>query len=764
VRKRLAIVGHSEEGLALIPLLEANPDVEVCAILTDDPAQAMRVLTAVEPALGERFADHMTSDPDRVLRTPGLVALIDAEPGQQLVGVLGDAPDHGIQVTTPLIAKLLYAFGPVDASRKPDLLRALAEILESYNLTVDRRGLLSRILQIAVGATGADRGSLMLYDETEERLLVEVAIGIEKEVIQKIRIRRGEGIAGRAFESGQAVLLHGKADHASYQIVRERDDVESAISAPLVHQDRILGVLNLSHGRRRGAFSQEDLQFVVELAMLDAKIITRAEEYHGLRRDSARLQAQSRVRSILGQGGPLSKRLAQICSYVSEELEQGLCSLYLYDTELDLLSLHASSLRLDPLSSPVRVGMRDGIHGWVARHRKPALLSQRAADHCACFTVIPLGSPEEPIGVLSAETVIQGQVPDLLHDKIAAIADALSEELSDALREARIEREATKMGAISESMAMMSATTESAELHRAITTSAAMILEAEHAVLRLQESATGRFQIRSYFGSAETDAQPQLFALEKELSIGSIQQQSSLRVIDIDTRGDLASYGTGISSALVHPLRRGEQIVGTLSVLSKVARDPLAGERFSEADQTVLVRLTEQVQHRLEQMQERETAKQQRRFDVLTGLANATHLRERLEEEIARCSEHGRKLVVIRFRLVGLDRVIEDQTETESDRLVLSVAQELRAGLRDFDVLARTSPDTFEIVASEPGAEASEIVGPLARRAREAIRREPDPSLGERLSLEFGYAVFPDEEHTAVALLQSARNSRIVSD
>jgi hypothetical protein len=189
VRKRLAIVGHSEEGLALIPLLEANPDVEVCAILTDDPAQAMRVLTGVEPALGERFADQLTSDPDQVLRLHGLVALIDAEPGLPLAGVLSDAPDHGIQVTTPLIAKLLYAFGPVDASRKPDLLRSLAEILESYNLTVDRRGLLSRILQIAVGATGADRGSLMLYDEDEERLLIEVAIGIEKEVFQKINER-----------------------------------------------------------------------------------------------------------------------------------------------------------------------------------------------------------------------------------------------------------------------------------------------------------------------------------------------------------------------------------------------------------------------------------------------------------------------------------------------------------------------------------------------------------------------------------------------
>jgi len=80
VRKRLAIVGHSEEGLTLIPLLEANPDVEVCGILTDQPLQAMQVLRRTEPALAERFWDRITSDPSEILNTAGLTALIDADP------------------------------------------------------------------------------------------------------------------------------------------------------------------------------------------------------------------------------------------------------------------------------------------------------------------------------------------------------------------------------------------------------------------------------------------------------------------------------------------------------------------------------------------------------------------------------------------------------------------------------------------------------------------------------------------------------------
>ena len=54
MRKRLAIVGHSDEGLALIPLLEANPDVELCGVLTDDVDAARRGLVRVDPKYAMR--------------------------------------------------------------------------------------------------------------------------------------------------------------------------------------------------------------------------------------------------------------------------------------------------------------------------------------------------------------------------------------------------------------------------------------------------------------------------------------------------------------------------------------------------------------------------------------------------------------------------------------------------------------------------------------------------------------------------------------
>ena len=761
MRKRLGIVGHSDEGLSLIPLLEANPDVELCGVLTDDVDAARRGLARVDPKYAMRSYQLLVSNAQELLRTPGLVALIDAEAPAGLRAILNSAPERGVQVTTPLIAKLLYAFGPIDAHRKPELLHALGEILESYNLTIDRRGLLNRILQIAVGSTGADRGSLMLWDEAQGVLRIEVAIGIENELISKIRIRPGEGIAGIAFAERRPLLLSGKADQKLYEISRERSDVESAISVPLIHGERVLGVLNLSHSLRRGAFSEEDRDFVARLAAIDAKIITRAEEYHRLLRDSTRLRAQGLVQQALAESGPLHQQLSKVCRYLAAELSGGIAHVFLVDAEQGALVLRGSSTPIDPLASPYRIRPSDGIHGWVARERSPLVLSNATADGCACFAVLPLLARGELIGLLSFEGMLAPGAPDVLREKIDAVADALAVSLADALRALFMEREATKTGAITELAARLSTAADSAQLHRALTSSAAMILEAEHAVLRLQDAGPGRYQIRSSFGSAESDEQAPLLELEKALSIRAISQREAVRLVDVGADAELAAHGADVLSALSWPLRREGRVLGTLSLLGKVARDALTSESFSAQDQALLGRFSEYAQQALEQVAERERMRHQRRFDDLTALPNATYVGERIEEEIARSSSRGRSFALVRFRLEGLAELLSGPDESDAERLVVSLAQELRAGLREFDIVARTAPDTFLMLIPEPESEVSALLGPLARRVREAIRREPDPTLGERVRLEFGYALFPGDGQTSRALLEATRRTRV---
>src|SRR5258706_7513580 len=108
MRKRLAIVGHSDEGLALIPLLEANPDVELFAVLTDDAEAARRRLMRVDPKYALRSYALVSTDSQAALLTPRHVAPIVAAAPSTLRRVLADAARLGTLVKTPLIANLPY--------------------------------------------------------------------------------------------------------------------------------------------------------------------------------------------------------------------------------------------------------------------------------------------------------------------------------------------------------------------------------------------------------------------------------------------------------------------------------------------------------------------------------------------------------------------------------------------------------------------------------------------------------------------------------
>ncbi len=83
------------------------------------------------------------------------------------------------------------------------------------------------------------------------------------------------------------------------------------------------------------------------------------------------------------------------------------------------------------------------------------------------------------------------------------IAAAAAETISRSDRETRLAQRSERINAINETSIRMLSCSEPNEVARLATSSAAMILEADHAILRLQDPTTRRYSIRSYFGAAE---------------------------------------------------------------------------------------------------------------------------------------------------------------------------------------------------------------------------------------------------------------------
>ena len=132
---------------------------------------------------------------------------------------------------------------------------------------------------------------------------------------------------------------------------------------------------------------------------------------------------------------------------------------------------------------------------------------------------------------------------------------------------------------------------------------------------------------------------------------------------------------------------------------------------------------------------ERKTLEEQLRHqafhDVLTGLENRFLFLDRLGHALARAGRGGRPTAVLFLDLDDFKAVNDRLGHAEGDRLLVAVAQRLKAVTRDGDTVARLGGDEFAIIveetepaeAEQAAARILETLAPAVRARRSADRR-----------------------------------------
>jgi len=168
-----------------------------------------------------------------------------------------------------------------DLDKKFDRFAAISELIKTITSIRDYETLLKTILDKSADLLKAEQGSLMLVDHETENLLVEAKKGYNEEVLEKHRINRGEGIAGRVAELGEAILVENLEDDPRVmQKNRQHYKTRSFISVPLKIDNRIIGVLNLSDKISGEVFDEEDLKLIQSFATQAAVVMERNVFYN----------------------------------------------------------------------------------------------------------------------------------------------------------------------------------------------------------------------------------------------------------------------------------------------------------------------------------------------------------------------------------------------------------------------------------------------------------------------------------------------------
>ena len=152
---------------------------------------------------------------------------------------------------------------------------------------------LHTMLGSAVELLESDSGSVMLLEG--DQLAVACAHGNEHADGRKVRL--GEGIAGHVAATREALLVQGKANPGDFPgLVPHQLPVASAISAPLIHRDELLGVLNVNSAGDR-LFTEFDLRAVSLFAEQAAAAIANARLYEVERAQVEELTHLNRMKS-----------------------------------------------------------------------------------------------------------------------------------------------------------------------------------------------------------------------------------------------------------------------------------------------------------------------------------------------------------------------------------------------------------------------------------------------------------------------------------
>jgi diguanylate cyclase (GGDEF)-like protein len=756
MRRRLGIWGASEESLRLLRLLAGNPDIEVDRIFDADIPAALERARGLGAEVSHRIAPILVDDVTAFFAEQDFDAIVDSS--GDFASHVPAGPRAALQVVTPLTARLLWGYGVPPRDRKAELLQALHEVVESVDLTVEADELFERMLEIAVGVTGAEGGSLMLLDKESQILRMRVARGVEPELWPKIRVALGQGISGRVAAEGRPIHLRGRADRRKYDLLRERVDVESALCVPLIHSGKVLGVLNVHHATHADVFSDEDLSFMEQLARLDAQIIARAQEHESLRSQAARYDAVLEVQKLLRGPALLSDRLEEFCRFMADRAGQGIVHLYLKEAD-GSLRMAATSLVGGGFGGAYRLEPGAGIDGDAILHQRPAVL--RREDGRLGYAALPLIAGSQLVGLLSIQAGSDTEQSRNLLENWQEIAAAAAETIARTDRETRMATRAERINAINETSIRMLSCSEPNEVARLATSSAAMILEADHAILRLQDPTTRRYSIRSYFGAAEGPAQESLFRLDKAVTVDAIRRRAPHLIQDVSLDPNLSELCDELRSVLTAPIKRSGEVIGSISVYDKVALDRFFASRFDDEDLQIFGRLVAYVERALDHALSHREAQQHRNFDEETGLPNESYLDKRLQEEISRAAGRENALVLCVCRLENRNELVAEAGPAHVGRVVSCLAEAMRTHLRDFDVVARIEQDEFAVLMPEPGRTPGERVFELARAVADTVSKDEELNQPVRVGLAFGYGVHPADGSERATLVAHARKPRI---
>ncbi len=469
--------------------------------------------------------------------------------------------------------------------RRMEEMSTLREIAVDIVSELDPDRLLETIVQRAAQLLRAKGGSLHRYDPVTQtsRLIVGYNLGSD---YRGLTMRKGEDLVGQVLESGQPLVVNDYQHWAgrSQQLVEAA--FAAAMGAPLVWQDRTLGVLVVVDDAQRRTFDLNDLRMLTMFAAQASVGIQNADLYQETRRRAEQSAGLARISAGAAITLDLDELLHRMIAETVTLLDAERGIVLLLDERRQVLAAHPaafygasaeamSDFELDVATDDFRFGIfRTGRmfrsdHALTDKRIIPAY--RKFIERFEVNTLIsaPLATKGRAVGEMHIANKRGGVFTDEDAQVLTTIASVLTGAIQNAQLYAETQRRVVELETLTEIGRALSSTLKVDELLRLVYEQTQRVMHADNMYIALYDEAHDEVEFALSVNADEVE--PGTRRGSRRGLTGYVihaRQMLFLRgnVAEFLAKHDIESIGRLAAAWLGVPMMVGERVLGVLVV------------------------------------------------------------------------------------------------------------------------------------------------------------------------------------------------------
>jgi two-component system, NtrC family, sensor kinase len=173
-----------------------------------------------------------------------------------------------------------------ELGRSVEELRALGEVSQAVNSTLDLENVLSTIVAKAVQLSGTEAGAIYVFDDMQREFHLRATYGMDQELIDALKqqhIGLDEPNVAQAFAQPEPIQVSDLKNevHTELNEITLRAGYRARLVAPLIRGEEVIGLLVVRR-RAPGAFPQNTVELIKTFAAQSAVAIENARLFQNV--------------------------------------------------------------------------------------------------------------------------------------------------------------------------------------------------------------------------------------------------------------------------------------------------------------------------------------------------------------------------------------------------------------------------------------------------------------------------------------------------